>query len=156
MKTFIILLVICCLVKIISNQQDQCVRWINKTIPITACCKITALFPSNAQHQVNDELSQEEKEQKSFYCKFWQKMFEKSNVTSLNQADIVTNFEKIVTDRDWLGVIKSNIQKCIDFSFKNVDSYQIKINATKEECDGVFCQFMDCLVLLLSIVSIMG
>lgn len=89
------------------------------------------------------------------FQKFWQKIFEKSNITSLNQTEISSNFQKTVTDQEWLNVANNNINVCIDFALKNVDALQIKINATKEECDGVYLLFVNCMVFVLSVVSIL-
>lgn len=62
--------------------------------------------------------------------------------------------EKVITDQDWLSVIKNASDFCVENGLKSDDLHQSSINVTKEECDARYIYFIDCLISYSKFVSI--
>jgi hypothetical protein len=62
-------------------------------------------------------------------------------------------FERVITDQEWLPIMKNASDHCVKNGLKNAESDQSALNVTKEECDVRYVYFINCFVLYSKLVS---
>ena len=91
-----------------------------------------------------------------FFQHIIQKYFEKSNVTSFDQTSMRNYFENVITDQDWLTVMKNASDHCVELGLKHAESDQAKLNTSREECDARFLFFYECFLTYTKLVRVLS